>query len=117
MPGTVLIVDDHPSFRAVARALIHAAGYAVVAEAADGAGALAAARAHRPDFVLLDVGLPDADGFALAAALAAGEDAPAVVMTSSRAAADFRPLIERSPVRGFVAKECLSAAALAELWR
>jgi DNA-binding NarL/FixJ family response regulator len=114
--GTVLIVDDHPSFRAAARALLEAAGYEVVAEAADGAEALAAVAAYRPERVLLDVQLPDADGFAVAAAIAAREDPPAVVMTSSRSAQDFGPLIERSPVRGFITKEQLSAAALTELW-
>jgi CheY-like chemotaxis protein len=117
VPGRALIVDDHPSFRAMARALLAAAGFDVVAEAADGASALAAVREHRPDCVLLDVQLPDADGFEVAGAIAAGEDPPAVVLTSSRAADDFGSLIERSSVRGFITKERLSAAALAELWR
>lgn len=116
VPGTVLIVDDHPSFRAAARVLVEGAGYAVVAEAADGAAALAAMDEHRPECVLLDVQLPDADGFAVAEALAARDDPPAVVMTSSRAASDFGRLIEQSPVRGFITKEALSAAALSELW-
>ena len=114
--GTVLIVDDHPSFRAAARALVEGAGYEVVAEAADGAGALAAVERHGPECVLLDVQLPDADGFALADAIAARPDPPAVVMTSSRPAADFGPLIATSPIRGFVTKEQLSARALSELW-
>ena len=116
MDRTVLIVDDHPSFRAVARALLEGAGYTVVAEAADATSALSACEEHRPACVLLDVQLPDADGFAVAETIAAGEDPPAVVMTSSRNLRDFGPLIERSPVRGFIAKEELSAAALAELW-
>ena len=116
VPGTVLIVDDHPSFRAAARVLVEGAGYDVVAEAADGAAALAAAEEHRPDCVLLDVQLPDTDGFAVAEALAAHAHPPIVVMTSSRAAGHFGPLIEQSPVRGFVAKEELTGAALSELW-
>ena len=113
---TVLIVDDHPSFRAAARALLEGAGYVVVAEAADAASALRACSELRPDHVLLDVQLPDEDGFAVAETLAAGEDPPAVVMTSSRNPSDFGPLIERSPIRGFLPKEELSAAALAALW-
>ena len=116
MPGTVLIVDDHPSFRAAARALLEGSGYEVVAEAADAAGAVSACEERRPDYVLLDVQLPDADGFVVAERIAAGEDPPAVVMTSSRNASDFGPLIERAPIRGFIPKERLSAAALAELW-
>lgn len=116
MPGTVLIVDDHPSFRAAARALLEGAGYVVVAEAGNGSEAMSAVDVHRPEYVLLDVQLPDADGFAVAQGIAATQDAPAVIMTSSRAATDFGPLIERSPIRGFITKERLSAAALSELW-
>ena len=114
--GTVLIVDDHPSFRAAARVLVEGAGYQVVAEAADGAAALAAVERHAPGCVLLDVQLPDADGFAIAEEIAARDDPPAVVMTSSRPAADFGPLVGRSSIRGFITKEQLSASALSELW-
>ena len=114
--GTVLIVDDHPSFRAAARVLVEGAGYEVVAEAVDGASALAALDRHAPRFVLLDVRLPDVDGFAVANEIAARTDPPAVVMTSSRPAADFGRLIGDSPIRGFITKEQLSARALTELW-
>ena len=65
----VLIVDDHQPFRAVARKLLESAGYIVVGEAADAAQALAAVAADCPDAVLLDVQLPDRDGFAVASAL------------------------------------------------
>jgi DNA-binding NarL/FixJ family response regulator len=60
----VLIVDDHPSFRRSARALLEAEGFTVVAEAEDAAGALDAVARLRPDVVLLDIQLPDLDGFA-----------------------------------------------------
>ena len=66
----VLIVDDHPSFRASARKLLESEGYDVVGEAADGAGALEAAEQLHPDVVLLDVQLPDLDGFEVAKRLA-----------------------------------------------
>lgn len=71
---TVLIVDDHHAFRESARALLDAEGFAVVGDAADGAGALAAVARLRPDVVLLDVQLPDVDGFAVADRLAADPD-------------------------------------------
>ena len=60
---TVLIVDDHPSFRASARAILEADGFSIVGEAEDGATGLALLRRLRPDVVLLDVQLPDMSGF------------------------------------------------------
>ena len=69
MSVTVLIVDDHPSFRATARLLLESEGFDVVGEAADGAAGLRDARALEPDLVLLDVQLPDIDGFEVAAQL------------------------------------------------
>jgi CheY-like chemotaxis protein len=117
MATTVLIVDDHPSFRATARSLLEAEGYAVVGEAEDGASALEAADELRPDVVLLDVQLPDLDGFEVSRRLLARTNgsAPAVVLTSSRDRADFGGLVAESGARGFVAKAELSGAALAAL--
>jgi DNA-binding NarL/FixJ family response regulator len=113
VPLTVLIVDDHPSFRALARTVLQAEGFDVIGEAVDGASALTEARRLRPELVLLDAQLPDTDGFAVAAELTRDGDGPAIVLTSSRDAADFGPLIAESGARGFVPKAELSAAALA----
>ena len=115
MAKTVLIVDDHPGFRASARRMLEADGYRVVGEAQDGRSGIAAARALRPDIVLLDVHLPDFDGFEVAAALTGSDDAPLVVLTSSRDSGDFHAMIARSGARGFVAKAELSGAALEAL--
>jgi DNA-binding NarL/FixJ family response regulator len=109
---TLLIVDDHPSFRESARLLLSAEGYDVVSEAADGAGALAAARALKPDVVLLDIRLPDIDGFVVAAELTAGPLGPAVVLTSSRDDAGLADLVRESGARGFIPKAELTGAAL-----
>jgi DNA-binding NarL/FixJ family response regulator len=115
MAQTVLIVDDHPTFRRSARLLLESEGYAVVGEADDGASALVAARELAPQVVLLDVQLPDFDGFDVAARLTGRDDAPLVVLTSSRDGADFGPLIERSGARGFVPKAELSGDRLRAL--
>ena len=115
MPQTVLIVDDHPSFRASARAILEADGFDVIGEAADGASALDAVRRLTPQIVLLDVQLPDMDGFAIASTLTANGSAPAVVIVSSRDACDYGGLIAESGARGFIAKAELSGTALAAL--
>ena len=115
MPVTVLVVDDHPSFRRSARRLLEAAGFAVIDEAEDGTSALTAVRTLRPDVVLLDVLLPDTTGFELAETLSSEPAGPVVVLTSSRNAADFGGALSRSSARGFIAKRDLTAAALTAL--
>jgi DNA-binding NarL/FixJ family response regulator len=112
---TVLIVDDHPSFRRFARRLLEAADFVVVGEADGGAAAVAAVCDLRPDLVLLDVLLPDTTGFAVAKELAAAPDRPLVVLTSSRSAADLGPLIQTDHTKGFISKRDLTIAALAAL--
>jgi DNA-binding NarL/FixJ family response regulator len=111
----VLIVDDHPSFRASARALLESEGYEVVGEAADGRAAVQAAVDLRPDLVLLDVALPDLDGFEVAEQLAKIDGAPEVILTSSRDLTDFGSCVADSSARGFVPKAELSGAALTTL--
>jgi DNA-binding NarL/FixJ family response regulator len=112
---TVLIVDDHPSFRASARTLLEAEGYEIVGEAENGLEAVKAAERLHPDLVLLDVQLPDIDGFEVAGRLCKLEDPPAVVLTSSRDGADYGPCINWCGARGFVPKADLSGAAIAAL--
>jgi DNA-binding NarL/FixJ family response regulator len=112
---TVLIVDDHAGFRAAARALLGAEGFDVVGEAADGASALARTRALRPRLVLLDIGLPDLDGFTVCERLHAEPDPPLVVLTSTRTASSFRRRLVQSPARGFIWKGDLTGAAIAAL--
>ena len=109
----VLIVDDHPSFRATARALLQAEGYDVVGEAENGVSALRQARELQPDVVLLDVQLPDFDGFEVAARLTGQNGSTIeVVLCSSRDGSDFGPLVAQSGARGFIPKAELSGAAL-----
>jgi DNA-binding NarL/FixJ family response regulator len=115
VPETVLIVDDHPSFRASARAVLEADGFEVVGEADDGASALAAARELKPDVVLLDVQLPDASGFDICEFLCGDGPWPRIVLVSSRDASDYDGLIQSSHARGFISKADLSGEALRAL--
>jgi DNA-binding NarL/FixJ family response regulator len=115
MATSVLIVDDHPSFRASARMLLEADGFSVVGEAEDGLSALEEVAALHPDVVLLDVHLPDINGFEVAARLTANGGTVAIVLTSSRDVEDLGFLAGRDGVRGFIPKSELSGAALEAL--
>jgi CheY-like chemotaxis protein len=88
MARSVLIVDDHESFRRFARRLFEEAGFAVVGEAADGRSAVTSARELRPDLVLLDVMLPDTNGVEVADAID-GDGQIAILLVSSRSADDL----------------------------
>jgi DNA-binding NarL/FixJ family response regulator len=117
VPLKVLIVDDHPSFRSAARLLLEHEGLEVIGEAEDGAAGLRATCALQPDVVLLDVNLPDTDGFDVASQIRAKREpgGPRVVLTSSRDSREFGPLVSRSGADGFVAKGDLSAEAICAL--
>ena len=113
--ATVVIVDDHAGFRTFARALLEAEGFDVVGEASDGQSALALTRRLAPELVLLDVALPDMDGFAVCEALLEDGSGPAVILTSSRDVSSYRRRLKRSRARGFIPKSELTGPALAEL--
>jgi DNA-binding NarL/FixJ family response regulator len=113
---SVLIVDDHAEFRRLARQLLEEEeGFEVVGEAADGESALTEVTRLRPALVLLDIQLPDLDGFEVAARLTDAADPPMVVLTSSRTISSYRRRLAESDVRGFIAKSELSGEALAAL--
>ncbi|MBD0742415.1 DNA-binding response regulator [Streptomyces sp. CBMA152] len=73
----VLVVDDQILIRAGIAALLRAApGFTTVTEAADGESAVAAARAHRPDVILMDIRLPGIDGITAAEHILAAQPVP-----------------------------------------
>jgi DNA-binding NarL/FixJ family response regulator len=111
MAATVLIVDDHPPWRALAREVLEAEGYTVVGESVDGRSALAAARLLGPGLVLLDVHLPDVDGRDLVPSFGGA----LVVLVSGRERSSFgRGLLDSGAV-GFLAKDELSGATFRAL--
>jgi DNA-binding NarL/FixJ family response regulator len=113
MAKTILIVDDYAPFRESARKLLEAEGFEVVGEAENGVAALRVAKEVNPDVVLLDVHLPDFDGFEVADRLQKLDPPPDVILTSSRD--DYRFLVSASAARGFVRKDELSGEALASV--
>jgi DNA-binding NarL/FixJ family response regulator len=111
----VLVVDDDPGFRGLAVRMLTAAGLKVVGQADSAAAAMAAARAVKPDAVLVDVDLPDRNGIALALELSALPWRPRVVLTSVDFDAARPDDVRRSGARAFVHKADLPNRPLASL--
>jgi len=112
---TVLVVDDHPTFRRFARRMLEEAGFRVVGEAGGCSEAMERARDLRPQAVLLDVLLPDGSGLDVAARLSQSFEGMLVVLTSSRSRSDFGAALDGVPAAGFIPKSALSGDAFAEL--
>jgi DNA-binding NarL/FixJ family response regulator len=113
--ASIVIVDDDPRFRGIARRLLESEGFEVLGEAADGREGISVSRELDPDVVLLDVQLPDIDGIEVAAQLVASGARAAVVLTSTREEADFGPELRASGARGFVPKDEISAERITSL--
>ena len=113
--STILVIDDHGGFRATARRMLERDGWTVVGEAADGRSGLAAVAELTPDVVLLDIGLPDVDGFEVAERLASATGAPSIVLVSTRDRAAYGERIDGSRAIGFLSKDELDGGALRSL--
>jgi DNA-binding NarL/FixJ family response regulator len=115
MSRSILIVDDHEAFRKAARAVLAAEGFRVLAEAGSGEAALVAARELRPEIALVDIQLPDIDGFRVAEHLSREADAPVVILISIREAYEYAGRVETAPVAGFLPKRLLTGSAIRAL--
>lgn len=113
---TVLVVDDSPQFRKVAATLLAERGVELLAAAADGDQALDAVSPVCPDGVLLDINLPGADGFTVAAALAAVCPAARIVLTSATVTDVPARLLADCAAIAFLPKEELAGTDLAALF-
>jgi DNA-binding NarL/FixJ family response regulator len=110
----VLIVDDHPGFRKCAGALLAAEGFEVVGAAENGEAAIALVAELAPELVLLDIQLPDLDGFEVAERLLARDPELKIVLVSSRDRSAYGSAIETSGAVGFIWKAELSGGAIEE---
>src|SRR5436853_6318240 len=108
---TVLIVDDHEGFRTSMRRMLERAGYDIVGEAVDGRSAIAEAVRLRPDVALVDIRLPDIDGFEVAKAIRAAGSAGSILLISTRQRVDYGERLAASGADGFIEKSDLSAGS------
>jgi DNA-binding NarL/FixJ family response regulator len=112
MPITVLLIDDDPGFRMLARRALAGTQMVVVGEADTAAGGARAARELKPDVMLVDVGLPDGDGIALAQELSTLPWSPRIVLTSVDPDAASAEVVQSSGAVGFVPKHDLPGRGL-----
>ncbi|CAM5358388.1 hypothetical protein GCM10010345_85370 [Streptomyces canarius] len=112
MSVNIVVVDDDPGFRRIAKTLLTARGMRVVAESEDGASALAAVREHRPDGLLLDLHLPDHDGVSVARMLRAEDQPPRIVLTSTEQSFWSADELRQAGIESFIAKDRLFDADL-----
>jgi DNA-binding NarL/FixJ family response regulator len=115
MGRRLLIVDDNPRFRRLARRLLEGEGYEVVGAVETAHEALVATRKLSPEVLLLDVSLPDGSGFDVAVAIALECPEVAVLLTSTHGRGDFEQLAESCGARGFVPKDELSGREVTRL--
>ena len=112
MSVNIVVVDDDPGFRRIAKTLLTARGMHVVAESEDAASALAAVREHRPDGLLLDLHLPDYDGVAVARMLNGEDEPPRIVLTSTEHSFWSQDELRQAGIVSFIAKDRLFDADL-----
>lgn len=111
---SVLIVDDHPLVRFAVTMLLERERYEIVGQAEDGSEAVELARKHRPDIVILDIELKKLDGLAVLKRLQAQENAPRVLMLTSKPPALYARRCLDAGASAFVAKgEDLDALSFA----
>ena len=115
MLRSILIVDDDASVRGLVARILRSWGHAVVGEAGSIAEALTRADVLHPDVVLVDIGLPDGDGFSLARRLQDGGWPVRVVLFSSDADQANIGAARRAGAVGFLPKDELASAALRRL--
>ena len=112
MRQRILVIDDNAAFRRALSRVLETERFTVIAEAATGASGVQLAREYHPDLVIVDVQLPDTDGFDAAEQLAALHLPMEVILTSGLDSSDLGSLITESSARGFIPKAELSVGAI-----
>lgn len=112
---SILVVDDDTAVRGLIVRILQSQGHVVVGEAGSVADALARAEELRPDVALVDIGLPDGDGFSLTRQLRARRGSIRVVLFSSDADRTNVDAARRAGAVGFLPKDELSSPVLQQL--
>jgi two-component system invasion response regulator UvrY len=117
-PVTLMVVDDQPAFRDAVRVVVRLTqGFQLVAEAASGEAAVALARLHRPDLVLMDLELPGVDGAGATREITRALPDTVVVLISTYRRDDLPDDLEACGAVAYVRKEQLGPTLLEGLWR
>lgn len=101
----VMIVDDHPVIRLAVRLLLDREGYVIVAETDNGVDAIALARDHQPDMVVLDIGIPRLGGLDVIARLQALDLPLRVLVLTGQNPNHYATRCMQAGAAGFVCKE------------
>lgn len=115
---TILIADDKPTGRELVRTVLENSGYKVV-EASDGPEALRMARQEAPDLIILDLHMPEIDGFGVVQALrmdAQFADTPVVALTASAMQGDRERAMQLG-FTGYITKPIRLVALRSEIER
>jgi DNA-binding NarL/FixJ family response regulator len=115
----VLIVDDQGTFRRAARSVVEVTtGFEVVGEAVTGEASLDAARALRPDLVLMDVHLPGIDGLEATRRILAACDRqpPVILLLSTYEAGEYSDGPSECGAAAYLAKAEFGSASLSTAW-
>jgi len=114
---TVLIVDDQAPFRDVARLVVEMTDrFEVVGEAVDGLSGVAAASELQPSLVLMDLNMPDIDGFEATRRIRSAVPDARVLMLSTHDPADFRDQAIAAGAYDFISKSSFDPVVLADSW-
>jgi two-component system cell cycle response regulator DivK len=116
MTKRILVVDDHEDNRQILRVLLASAGYVMI-EAQNGEAALAAALSERPDLILMDIQLPDLDGYEVTRRIKSNprsHDVPIIAVTSYALSDDERKALAAGCI-AYVAKPYSPMQLLAKI--
>ena len=114
---TVLIVDDQAPFRDVARLVVEMTDrFEVVGEAVDGLSGVAAASELQPSLVLMDLNMPDIDGFEATRRIRSAVPGARVLLLSTHDPADFHDQALAAGAYDFISKSSFDPVVLADSW-